>query len=144
MGKVKAVLDTNILISLLFKKALAKEISKVMKKKSIEFYSSEEILKELARVLTYPKIEEVLEKAGVNKKTALEALTEKLKIVNPKVKLNVIRRDPSDNKVLECALEAGAEYVITGDKHLLELKKFRKIEVVTMRKFLEKLSSSNS
>jgi putative PIN family toxin of toxin-antitoxin system len=144
MGKVKAVLDTNILVSLLFKKALAKEISKVIEKESVEFYSSEEILKELARVLTYPKIDEVLEKAGVDKRTALESLTERLKLVNPKVKVNAIKRDLSDNKVLECALEAEAKYVISGDKHLLKLKKFRKIEIVTMREFLEKLSSLDS
>jgi putative PIN family toxin of toxin-antitoxin system len=63
MGKIKAVLDTNILVSLLFKKGLAKEFSKLMEKGSVEFYSSEEILGELARVLTYPKIEEVFKKA---------------------------------------------------------------------------------
>jgi putative PIN family toxin of toxin-antitoxin system len=140
MGKVKAVLDTSILISLLFKKALAKEFSRLMEKESIEFYSSEEILRELARVLTYPKIEEVFKKAGINKATALESLVEILKIVNPKVKIDVIKRDSLDNKVLECALEAGPKYVVSGDKHLLELKKFRKIEILTAREFLEKMS----
>jgi len=135
MGKIKAVLDTNILISLLFKKGLAKEFSRLMEERSVEFYSSEEILRELARVLTYPKIEEIFKKAGINKKTALESLVEILKIANPKVKIDVIKRDPLDNKVLECALEAGAKYVVSGDKHLLELKKFRKIEIMTAREF---------
>ncbi len=139
MGKVKAVLDTNILVSLLFKKALAKEISKAMEEKSVEFYSSEEILRELARVLTYPKIEEIFEKAEVEKRTVLESLTEILKVVNPKVRVNVIKIDPSDNKVLECALEAGAKYLISGDKHLIALREFRKVEIVTVKEFLEKL-----
>jgi len=140
MGKIKAVLDTNILISLLFKKGLAKEFSRLMEERSVEFYSSEEILRELARVLTYPKIEEIFKKAGINKTTALESLVEILKIANPKVKIDIIKRDPLDNKVLECALEAGAKYVVSGDKHLLELKKFRKIEILTAREFLERMS----
>jgi hypothetical protein len=139
MGKVKAVLDTNILVSLLFKKALAKEISKAMEEKSVEFYSYEEILRELARVLTYPKFEKIFEKAEVEKRTVLKSLTERLKVVNPKVRVNVIKIDPSDNKVLECALEAGAKYLISGDKHLIALREFRKVEIVTVKEFLEKL-----
>lgn len=141
MGKIKAVLDTNILVSLLFKKGLAKEFFKLMEKGSVEFYSSEEILGELARVLTYPKIEEVFKKAGIDKTTTLESLIEILKVVNPKVKIGAIKRDLLDNKVLECALEAGAKYVVSGDKHLLELKKFRKTEILTAREFLEKMST---
>lgn len=140
MGKIKTVLDTNILVLLLFKKSLAREFSEVVEKQKVDFYSSEEILKELARVLTYPKIEEILKKAGVEKKTALEALTEKLKIVNPKVKINVIKEDPSDNRVLECAIESKSKYVVSGDKHLLKLKKFKDIEILTAREFLERLS----
>ena len=141
MGKIKAVLDTNILVSLLFKKGLAKEFSKLMEKGSVEFYSSEEILGELARVLTYPKIEQVFKKAGINKTTALESIIEILKIVNPKVKVDAVKSDPLDNKVLECALEAGANYVVSGDRHLLELRRFRKIEILTAREFLEETSS---
>jgi putative PIN family toxin of toxin-antitoxin system len=141
MGKIKAVLDTNILVSLLFKKGLTKEFSKLMEKGSVEFYSSEEILGELARVLTYPKIEEVFKKAGIDKTTTLESLIEILKVVNPKVKIDAIKRDLLDNKVLECALEAGAKYVVSEDKHLLELKKFRKTEILTAREFLEKIST---
>jgi putative PIN family toxin of toxin-antitoxin system len=141
MGKIKAVLDTNILVSLLFKKGLTKEFFKLMEKGSVEFYSSEEILGELARVLTYPKIEEVFKKAGIDKTTTLESLIEILKVVNPKVKIGAIKRDLLDNKVLECALEAGAKYVVSEDKHLLELKKFRKTEILTAREFLEKMST---
>jgi predicted nucleic acid-binding protein len=71
----------------------------------------------------------------------LESLIEILKVVNPKVKIGAIKRDLLDNKVLECALEAGAKYVVSGDKHLLELKKFRKTEILTAREFLEKMST---
>lgn len=139
MGKVKAVLDTNILVSLLFKKSLAREFSEAMEKQEVELYSSEEIMRELARVLTYPKIEDLLKKAGVEKKKALEALTAKLNIVNPKVKIDVIKEDPADNRILECAVEADSKYIVSGNKHLLRLKKFKNIEILTAREFLERL-----
>lgn len=122
---------------------MAKEFSKLREKGSVEFYSSEEILGELARVLTYQKIEQVFKKAGINKTTALESIIEILKTVNPKVKVDAVKSDPLDNKVLECALEAGANYVASGDRHLLELRRFRKIEILTAREFLEETSSSS-
>ena len=139
MGKIKAVLDTNVLISMLFKRTLAKELSKAIDEKNIELYSSEEILKELARILTYPKIENILKKVGIDKRVALESLIEKLKIVVPKVKVNVIKKDPSDNKILECTLKVKASYIVSGDEHLLELKEFKNVKILTPREFLEKL-----
>jgi putative PIN family toxin of toxin-antitoxin system len=139
MGKVKAVLDTNILIATLFKKTLTREFSEIIEKKKVELYSSEEILKEFARALTYPKIENMLKKSGIDKKIALESVVEKLKIVKPKIKIDLIKEDLADNKVLECGMEAKVNYIASGDKHLLKLGKFKNIEIITARKFLEKL-----
>ena len=45
--------------------------------------------------------------------------------------IDKIKSDPDDNKVLECALEANANYIVTGDTHLLELGLFEKIKIVT-------------
>jgi putative PIN family toxin of toxin-antitoxin system len=140
MGKVKAVLDTNVLVSILFKKTLAREFSQVIEKQKIEIYTSKEILKELARVMTYPKIESIFKKSGVNKRSALVSLTGILKVVEPKKRINIIKVDPSDNKILECGIEAKVKYIVSGDKHLLKLKKFKNIQIITPREFLEKIS----
>jgi len=60
-------------------------------------------------------------------------------MVRPKRKLNIIKQDPADNKVLECSLEGKADYIITGDRHLLNLKQFGKTEILTASEFLQKV-----
>jgi hypothetical protein len=144
MGKIKAILDTNILISILLKKTLTKEFLKILEEQRVEFYTSEEILNELARVLSYPKIESVLKKSGIDKKLGLEVLLKNLRVVKPKMKIDLVKEDPSDNKFLECAAEVKAEYVVSGDKHLLKLRRFRDTKIVTAREFLEKMSEFES
>jgi len=53
------------------------------------------------------------------------------------MRVNVIERDPSDNKFLEAALEAKADFIITGDHHLLELREFRGVKILSPSEFLK-------
>ena len=63
-----------------------------------------------------------------------------LRVVHvPKV-LDAVPRDPEDNMVLECAIEARAQYIVSGDKDLLVLKKFRGIEIIRASDFLNALA----
>ncbi|GAG74095.1 unnamed protein product, partial [marine sediment metagenome] len=57
--------------------------------------------------------------------------------VKTKKKLDIIKEDPEDNKVLECALFGKADYIVTGDKHLLKLCKFNNIKILTPIEFLK-------
>lgn len=54
--------------------------------------------------------------------------------------IDIIKVDPSDNIILSCALTAGAQYIITGDKHLLSLMTFQKIRILKPKEFLRLLS----
>jgi putative PIN family toxin of toxin-antitoxin system len=58
------------------------------------------------------------------------------RIVQPAVQLSVIREDPDDDRVLECAVSAGTEYIVTGDKDLLRLKRYDAIPIVSVDDFL--------
>ena len=60
-------------------------------------------------------------------------------LVHPSRHVDVIREDPSDNMFLECAIEAGVDYLISGDRHLKTLKSFQGIEIITPRKYLSRL-----
>lgn len=62
--------------------------------------------------------------------------------VAPTRKIEVIKEDPSDNKFLECAIEAHADYIISGDKHLKKLVEFEGIKIIDARKFLNILAGS--
>ena len=59
--------------------------------------------------------------------------------VTPQERVDVIQQDPDDNRFLECALAGHADYIVSGDQHLLKLGSFRKTSIVTPRTFLNRL-----
>ena len=137
MGKkVKVVFDTNIWISIFMKKTLGKEFSEIFKK-GIDVYTTEEILKEISKVLVYPRISELLELSGVSEREIIRSIVKNSIIVRPKFRLKVIKEDQEDNRILDCALQAKAGFIVSGDKHLLKLGKFRNIKILTPREFLD-------
>ncbi len=69
----------------------------------------------------------------------LEVLLANSILVEPKEKINIIKEDSDDNKFLECAVEACADYIISGDDHLLKLHQFRGIAIVSPREFLSEI-----
>ena len=70
----------------------------------------------------------------------IHLVTRNSQLVYPQERLQVVRKDPADNRVLECAAEARADYLITGDKrHLLPLKKFQGTKIVMPRDFADQL-----
>jgi putative PIN family toxin of toxin-antitoxin system len=131
--KIKVVFDTNVWISIFMEKRLRDEFSKV--KQDLTVYVSEDIGLEISKVLQYPQVAEVLRKIGVRERDVLRILDANSKKVEPKVNLCIVNEDAEDNKILECALAAGADIIVSGDKHLLKLGKFRKTRILTPREF---------
>lgn len=62
-------------------------------------------------------------------------------IIHPRTKVNVVKDDIEDNKFLECALDADADFIVSGDRHLLDLKVFKGIKIVNCKIFLETLGN---
>ncbi len=138
MGKkVKIVFDTNVWLSIFMKKILADEFSQA--KKELTIYVSKDIFMEISKVLLYPRIAEILRKADVNEKEILRAIETNSTVVKPKLKLHIVEEDTEDNKILECALTSGADIIVSGDKHLLKLGKFRKTKILTPREFFDSI-----
>ncbi|MBU0569204.1 putative toxin-antitoxin system toxin component, PIN family [Patescibacteria group bacterium] len=122
---MKIVLDTNVYIASFLSKGLSSDILLLGKDKKIEVFTSAEILEEVERKL--------IDKFNVDKKRRqvfLDLAMRSAKIVFPSQKLEVIKIDPDDNKILECAVEAEASLIISMDKHLLKLKSYKNIGVV--------------
>lgn len=141
MGKkIKVVLDTNVWVSILMKKTLAREFSDLFETRKIKVYSSEEILKEISRVLAYPKISEIIRLSGIGMEDIIKSIVENSIIVKPKNRVSVIKEDVEDNKILECAIQANANFIVSGDIHLIKLKKFKEIKILNPREFLEIVS----
>jgi len=130
---VKVVLDTNVFISGVFFGGPPRKILEAWRDDKIQLLLSPAILEEYQRVLgdlsvTFP---------GMEVEALLEFLILHSEIVVPLPLHPVIHADPSDNKFLECAVSGKATCIVSGDKHLLRLVKFREIPILKPREYLE-------
>lgn len=66
-----------------------------------------------------------------------ESLEAAALVVTPKVSFAVVKDDPYDDRVLECAVAGEAEFIVTGDQHLLKIGNFHGIEIVRVREFMD-------
>ena len=140
MGKerTKVTLDTNILVSALGWKGKPHTILEKTIDGEIELFISYDQFEELSRVLDYPKFGFTEEQ-----KTRFEALISAIAtFVQPNIRdlateLDIIKADPSDNRILECALVAKLDFIISGDKHLLSLRKLGRTKIMTPSDFLK-------
>lgn len=98
-----------------------------------DLFISVKQLVELKRVMNYPKFK-FIEK---QKNKFLEIIYKIAIIVDTKSKLDVIKEDMDDNILLECAVEADVDFIISGDEHLKKLKEFGKIKIVSVSEFLK-------
>lgn len=92
---------------------------------------------EINQVLAYPKIARIYQTTAVGKDELIQQVLKIGKIVKVTSKVDVITEHASDNKFLECALDSKADYVVSGDRHLLNVVAFRKIRMVSVSGFLE-------
>ena len=130
---MRVVLDTNVLVSALLFTGTASEILPLWQKAAITVLLSRDILEEYLRVLSYPKFQ--LSEAEI-KALMEEELLAFVTAVKPKRRLSVVKRDPSDNKFLECALAGRARVIISGDKDLLSIGHYRRVRIQTPAQFL--------
>jgi hypothetical protein len=132
---LKVVLDTNVLISAILFGGKPRQILEKAIRGEIRLCLSEPILEELKGVLQRSKFDYSPEMIQF----ILTELTGIADVVNPSEMIDLVLEDPDDNRILECAVEAGANYIITGDIHLLKLSKYRNIGVLNAAAFLETL-----
>ncbi|MFH1586994.1 MAG: putative toxin-antitoxin system toxin component, PIN family [Candidatus Diapherotrites archaeon] len=135
-GKIKIVLDTNIIISALLcsEGSSAKILEKIIAGE-IESFTSSGIIEELREVLDRKEVKERVEKRA--RFFLLENFYGLSEIVEPEGKIDVVREHKADNKFIEVAVEAGAKYLVTGDRHLLKVGGFKSVNIVKPKRFLE-------
>jgi len=134
---LRVVLDTNVLISAILFGGKPRQILEKAIRREIRLCISEPILDEFRGVLRRSKFDYSPKMI----QAILTELTGVADFVNPSRTIDAVPEDPADNRILECAVEAEANYIVTGDSHLLKLSRYRNIEIVNAVAFLEKLSS---
>ena len=123
---MKVVVDTNFLISATqWDYSVSHKLLQKLIRNDVEIFSTKEILEEFLEVLKRDFLYNDEEANSI-----LERVLQFLIIVAPSRKIDVIKEDPEDNKIIECALESNAEYIISYDKHLLNLKEYQGIKII--------------
>lgn len=140
---MRIVLDANVLVSgLLSPNGTPGQILDAWLSKRFDLCLSETIFDELRRVMQYPHIQERLSPGQSNR--LLADLIRNTLWVEGNLELDVLKRDPSDNPYLACAVEADADYLVSGNVlHFEEAGEiFRGVKIVSPRQFLDILIST--
>lgn len=132
-AKPAVTFDTNIYISAIIFGGNPRQCLELARGDSIELIVSKAVYLELSEKLRdkfdWPE-EDIAE--------VIAGISGFAKIVTPRRKVNLIKTDPDDNMILEIALETKIDYIISGDtKHLLSLKKFEGVPVISAKEFLD-------
>src|SRR3989338_5494796 len=135
--KFRVVLDTNILISALLRSPTCSTIMEFLKVRSFSLVSSESLLNEFREVLLDKKFTSLTDQEVRNLTIIIKI---NALIVNPTHKIQACR-DPEDNKILEAAVSSNADFIVTGDKDLLTIKKIKNTIIITPKEFIHKLKS---
>ena len=132
---MKVVLDTNVFVSGVFFGGIPGRVLEAWRDGKVEVILSREIVEEYVRVG-----EELADRfTGVDLSAALDLLTVSATLVTSPPLPDRASRDPDDDKFLACALAAGADCVVSGDRDLLDLSLYEGIVVLSPRDFFDQL-----
>lgn len=131
---MRIVIDTNVIASAIFFGGKPKELLEHLMRRQLEVYASPEIINEYQEtcdelVARYPVKPALL---------PLNQIIAACRLIETQSTIRVCR-DPDDNKFIECAVDAGCIYIVSGDKDLLSVKEYAGIRIVTVADFLSGL-----
>ena len=130
---MRVVIDTNVLISALFWPGKPKQLFNQVRRGKITFLTSEMLLAELKEVLT--RVDKPFTLSAEESERVLVAIRNLAEIIEPHTLVQACR-DDADNRILECALDGQADWIVTGDSDLLDLKSFQEIKIAAVADFL--------
>jgi len=133
---LKIVLDTNVWISALIWGGKPVAIVEAAEQGMVDIFVSKSVIAEISQVLSYPKIEKVYN-SQLTRQQLMGQILKNVKFVEATVKLKVIKEHPADDKIIECAVSAKADYIVSGDKHLLNVLFYQKTQIVSVNEFIK-------
>jgi putative PIN family toxin of toxin-antitoxin system len=133
---MRIVLDTNVLISALIKEGKSKRLlSEILQ--NHELVISKEILEEVAVTANKPRLQKYIEQENIA--DFLRDLASSASIIRIRSRFKVIDEDPVDDVMLRTGNDGKASFVVSGDIHLLDIGRFRRIRIVTVSEMLDVL-----
>jgi hypothetical protein len=139
---VRAVLDANVVVSALIRPQgpPGQILLHLLRDGAFEPVASPAILEELRRSLRYPKVRKYLALPAEELDLWVDGLRAIAVMVEGRVSRHVVEADPSDDIYIAAASEGLADFIVSGDRHLLDLVAHEGIRIVTPREFLDSLS----
>jgi len=129
---LRVVIDTNVIISGLFgiKDSPSSQILKAIRTQTIILVTSPVILEEVGDVINREKVVRLTKMSPSERADFMDKLIERSDVTQGKQLSQIVSRDMKDDKFLACAIEAKAEYLVTGDEDLLILEEYEGIKIV--------------
>lgn len=134
---MRVTLDTNVLVSALGWNGAEAAVIEMVLESQLQLCLSTQILSEFYRVVKYPKF-------GFTDKEIdgfIGRLMPLAVFVKPVQEVHIISTDPDDNRIIKCAVGGKCNYIISGDKHLLQLGEYEGIKIMKAPDFLQLISS---
>jgi len=128
---MNVTVDTNFLISSsMWDNSVAHRLLLKLIENNAKIYTTKEILEEFSKVLKRDfkyNDEEVTEMVNI--------VLSFISLVVIKNKINAVKEDPDDDKIIECAIESNSEYILTYDNHLLKIKEYKGVKILRPEEF---------
>jgi len=138
---IRVVIDANQFVSALLKPdSNPARVLSLAREGKIQLIMSPTIIDEIRAVLLYPKIMKRHNRTSEQLDLFLKKLLKVAVITQNEPKFEAIVNDPSDNKYLECAVAGRADFIISGDRHLTDIKLFQGIRIISPAHFRETFS----
>ncbi len=138
MNPIKAIADTNVMVSALLWQGKPHKLINLAEEKQIALYVTIEMLEELEGVLQREKFKNRIEFLSTSVEQLMFLVKLLVKIIDIKEVVSYVEADPDDDIFLSCALNSEAKYIISGDAHLLSLRCFGEALILSVSEFLEK------
>jgi len=144
---IRGVLDTNVWVSAMLSPGNppAKILELALTGK-MQLIISPGIIREIVRVLEYPKVKKALKKHHITFQEVEDVIIKLLKVVlitSGEILAEGVSDDPADDMIIACALEGRADFIISGDHHLTDLKNYQGIKIVAPSTFLALIAKLN-
>lgn len=143
MPILSAVIDTSVMVSVAFaKEGIARTLKELIVKEAFIMVTSKVILKELYEVLHYPHIQRRFKPSKKDIDEFIGMIIERSSVTKGLYSIEKIKEDPKDDMFIACALEGRADYIVSRDPHLRNIKHFQGIQIIDASTFVKKVEES--
>ena len=123
---MRITLDTNFLVSATqWDYSVAHKLLLKLIRQNAQFFTTKDVLQEFSDVL-----ERDFQYTADEATNIIEKVMAFATLIKTTSSINAVKEDPDDNKILECAMDSGSQYILTYDKHLLNLKEYKGIKII--------------